>query len=818
LASLAALVAVPSRAADPAPARPGLPRLAPELLPLLSGQTRPGGPIILRALTRPGAAPEPALQAVRHLLPPRGFQAAGTDAAGWGWVWLRVGEDEVQAALESLAARPDLAWIERYVPMQYLNDNSSWLIQSGDEEVNGRSIWRHGLTGTGQVAGVADSGLDADACQFRLSGEPGAVTTSAIFPQPPLASEPALGNKVLAYYLIGSAEAYDDAAGGFHGTHTTGNVAGDNYMNLATPTAAGHDAQDGMAPGARIVFQDIGAHDGSLRGLMGVSMYDLFKQAYQTGARVHNNSYGSSVISIGYDADSASIDRAAWELNDLLVVFAAGNAGSDDQGNPVQRSLGGTGSTAKNSLVLGGSGPVELDIYGSIFRLQEDLLVFSSQGPTGDNRLKPDLVAPGMVFSASSDEDAAVDLGCCDVYGNPKRASNNQDGNCDVDSGWGTFGTSFSSPIAVGAALLARQYFVEGYWRTGVPDPQAGFNPTNALLKAVLINGAKPLTGAIRGMGDDSPLTQPPSVAQGWGRVHLDNALTFQGDTRIGLVLTDVPNPAPQNPMLTASPAPFPEGGAALGTGDERTWELPLAASDQPLKLTLAWSDPPAAAGALPALVNDLDLELVAPNGEHFLGNQEFDEAGFSMPDWRGDTDQRNNVECVFLAQPDAGAYQVRVRARSVPGNGDPGSDAQGYALFVSAGFLAPRVTSLEPSSAAPGDVLELVEVHGQDFAPGMQLDLGPDVAFQSLEVVDAGLVRLTGLAVSPTAELGPRDAIASHHALLTSVAEDAFEVASPGGAGCGCGGAGAPAGLAGLAGLALALRPRSRSRQVPRP
>ncbi len=803
LVALIVLAGVSSLAANPSP---GLARLSPELLPLLAGETRPGGPIYLRALTRPGRAPEPALQAVRPLLPPRGFQVARTDAAGWGWVWLRVGEDEAQAALAALAARPDLDWIERYVPMQYLNDNSSWLIQSGAEEL-GRTIWRRGLTGAGQVAGVADSGLDVDACQFRLSADPEAVTSVAFQLLPPPATvEPLLDHKVLAYYVIGSAEAFDDATGGFHGTHTAGNVAGDNYLNLATPTAAGHDPHDGMAPAARIVFQDIGANDGSLRGLMGVSMYDLLRQAYDTGARVHNNSYGSSMISIAYDADSASIDRAAWELNDLLVVFAAGNAGSDQDGAPLQRSLSGTGSTAKNSLVLGGSGPVDLDIYGSVYHLQEDLLIFSSQGPTGDSRLKPDLVAPGMVFSATSDPATARNLGCCDVNGRDKRVSDHTDGNCNVDTGWGTFGTSFSSPIAVGAALLARQYFTDGLWRAGVPDPAAGFNPTNALLKAVLINGAAPLQGAIRGMGADHPLTQPPSVAQGWGRVHLDNALTFPGDARVGLVLDDVPNPAPENPMLGGSPPPFPEAGAPLGTGEERLWTLPLASADQPLKITLVWSDPPAVAGAPITLVNDLDLEILAPDGERFLGNQEFDLSGFSQPDWRGERDRVNNVECVFLAAPKPGAYQVRVIAHATPGNGDPGTDGQGYALFASAGFLAPRVTTLEPSQAHPGQVIEVVEVSGQNFAPGMQLELGEGLSAQSLEVLDATRLRLSRLSVSPSATPGPRDVLASHHALLSSVAEDAFSVVERGTGGCACDASGAQAAPLGLLALALAL------------
>jgi hypothetical protein len=35
----------------------------------------------------------------------------------------------------------------------------------------------------------------------------------------------------------------------------------------------------------------------------------------------------------------------------------------------------------------------------------------------------------------------------------------------------------------------------------------------------------------------------------------------------------------------------------------------------------VAWTDPAGAAGADPALVNDLDLEVLAPDGTTYLGN-----------------------------------------------------------------------------------------------------------------------------------------------------------------------------------------------------
>jgi hypothetical protein len=764
-------------------ARPARTRLDPALVPLLSGQRQVEEPVMLRAAVLRDRTPEATAAAVRALLGPDGLLAAEIDDGGRGVVWLRAEPDALPGVLAALLAHPDVQWVERRPPMQLKNDNTSWLIQSGEESA-GRSIWARGLTGFAQVAGVADSGLDADACQFRYSAAPEAVTPTINFPPPPTATTPMMENKVVAYYVIGRAEAYDDASGGFHGTHTAGNVLGDNHANLATATEAGHDPQDGMAPGAQLVFQDIGAHDGSLIGLDGVSMFNLLRQAHRTGARVHNNSYGSSIVSPGYDTDSASVDQAAWLMNDLLVVFAAGNSGDDGRGNLLESSLGGTGSTAKNSLVVGGSGPVELIVSGTVLRLQNDLLSFSSRGPTLDGRVKPDLVAPGMVSSATSDSATVLNLGCCDIYGRDKRASHNEDGNCNVDTGWGAIGTSFSSPVTAGAAVLARQYFTDGFWHAGVRDPAQGFSPSNALLKAVLINGAQALSGEIRGMGVQAPLSPPPSMAQGWGRVHLENALTFPGDTRVGLVLEDVPNPAPTNTLLTAEPPPFfaRSGGLPLTTGEDRTFRLPPAAPSQPLRLTLVWSDPAAAPGVTFTLVNDLDLELIDPDGQRYLGNQGFDGRGFSQPDTgSGQADRLNNVESVFVETPAPGAYEVRVRAESVPGNGEAGSEAQGYALVATAAFLAPEVLSLSPATASRGETLEGVEVTGRHLEPGARLALGPGVAIEGFSVRSPTAARIDRLVVAEEAEPGPRAAdIAGPYPPLAGRTEGAFTILAP--------------------------------------
>lgn len=88
------------------------------------------------------------------------------------------------------------------------------------------------------------------------------------------------------------------------------------------------------------------------------------------------------------------------------------------------------------------------------------------------------------------------------------------------------------------------------------------------------------------------------------------------------------------------------------------------------LKVTLAWSDPPASPFATQALVNDLDIEVV-----HLSSGDRWDpwildgspsEAALLQNAARG-KDRLNNVEQVTLDLPAAGNYEIRISGFSVP-------------------------------------------------------------------------------------------------------------------------------------------------------
>ena len=122
-------------------------------------------------------------------------------------------------------------------------------------------------------------------------------------------------------------------------------------------------------------------------------------------------------------------------------------------------------------------------------------------------------------------------------------------------------------------------------------------------------------------------------------RVNLSNVLWFANVSRFALKVWD-------SEVLA-------DGGA---------FEACFNASE--LRVTLVWTDPPGSLSASKALVNDLDLVVIAPNGTVHMGNgwTRWDEAHgpHAVPD------SDNNCEQVRIGQG-AGVYTIRVRGANVP-------------------------------------------------------------------------------------------------------------------------------------------------------
>jgi hypothetical protein len=173
------------------------------------------------------------------------------------------------------------------------------------------------------------------------------------------------------------------------------------------------------------------------------------------------------------------------------------------------------------------------------------------------------------------------------------------------------------------------------------------------MVKAAFINSAVDM--------DDASGTGPtPNNDEGWGRLDLTRLIASE-----------------------ARRTEFIDQTSTLGTGEIYEHRVVVLDGEEEFKVTLAYTDVPGFPGAIPVLVNDLDLEVVAPDGTLYRGNQFQD--GESIPNPAG-VDRVNNVEGVHLYTPVAGAYLVRVRAHNVPQDSrldTPGVD-QDFALAIS--------------------------------------------------------------------------------------------------------------------------------------
>jgi len=195
-------------------------------------------------------------------------------------------------------------------------------------------IGKHGLTGFGEVIGMADTGVDWDNCFFADAANSNAGANH---------------RKIPFYRLIrnrGGQASWGDAVNG-HGTHVAGAIAGHVL-------GAGRDEgdvdmlrkYDGIAPMAKLSIDDV-SNDQSADLVFPDSLSEgLWPFSYDNGARVHSNSWGDD--SPEYTIDAREADEFTYDHDDFLIIVAAGNTGP----NP---GTMGSPATAKNIIAVGAS-------------------------------------------------------------------------------------------------------------------------------------------------------------------------------------------------------------------------------------------------------------------------------------------------------------------------------------------------------------------------------------------------------------------------------------------------------------------------------
>ncbi len=182
----------------------------------------------------------------------------------------------------------------------------------------------------------------------------------------------------------------------------------------------------------------------------------------------------------GYITESRDWDEIMFNAPNYLMVVAAGNDGNDNTAN--QNPTGGSGwdkltghSTSKNNLVVANAQDANIDAAGNLVSVS--INSSSSEGPTDDFRIKPDITGNGT--------------GVYSTYDNSDTAYNS------------ITGTSMASPNVTGSLLLLQQHY---------KNLNSGAFMRAATLKGIALHTA-----------DDAGASGPDAVF-GWGLLNTKRA------------------------------------------------------------------------------------------------------------------------------------------------------------------------------------------------------------------------------------------------------------------------------------------------------
>ncbi|EHQ43528.1 C5a peptidase precursor [Myroides odoratus] len=394
-----------------------------------------------------------------------------------------------------------------------------------------------------------------------------------------------------------------------HATHVVGTILAEGRKEEAK----------GMAPQAKALsyqwMNDM------------VKLGNLGKQ----GVLVSNHSYGIAAIDDNkqpllprdyfgaYSIDAVHLDQLTYLYPYLQPVVAAGNDKLyADIVNPDKKGmdllLG--HANAKNAIVVGAVGIYE----GGMLNETE----FSSNGPTNDFRIKPDIAAIGKDVVSSAYQ---------------YRFSN---GEIEKDNLYTTLsGTSMAAPSVAGILLLWQQWVLN----------HKKFPYKAATIKGIMINSAEAIA-----------IEKGPNARTGWGVIHAWNGIQLldAADKKQAVVREET-----------------------LLNKKSNSLHIKVMEEMEQLSFTICWTD---VAGAyseanfsedkgIKNLVNDLDLRVYKDGVEYFpwkLTN------GYTVSKAvRGDN-QVDNVERIDIDNPEVGVYEIVVSHK-----GQLVNQVQDYSLIV---------------------------------------------------------------------------------------------------------------------------------------
>lgn len=321
-----------------------------------------------------------------------------------------------------------------------------------------------------------------------------------------------------------------------------------------------------------------------------------------------------------YNSQAQDWDSVAYLAPDYLIVKAAGNIrGVGPESQPVKHwkidsNLNcfedSTSVRQKNGgengfeSISGSSVSKNVLVIGAVQSSVNDFSVLSSVtpaegsgfGPTDDGRIKPDIVVPSGAYTSSASSNSA--------YSNSS-------------------GTSSSTAAVAGSVALIREHY----------QNLSSDTLSSASIRALLAHSA------------DDVGAEGPDYKMGWGLMNTERAIRFLSANQAEndrAVLKDT--------VLNSS--------NTIQINYEHT-------STKPLIVTIAWTDPKGSvsvSGDDPEdviLVNDLDLQINAPNSTEFLP-WILDKNNPGNAATTGDNDV-DNIEQIYISEPVSGEYTITI-------------------------------------------------------------------------------------------------------------------------------------------------------------
>jgi len=387
-----------------------------------------------------------------------------------------------------------------------------------------------------------------------------------------------------------------------HATHVTGTIVAAGVA----PTAKG------MAPKARAYLYGVGETGGD------ADFREAQDLAVSQTLLVSNHSYGVPISNIGsndwlpgkYTNSARAWDVVANSLPYYLPVFSAGNDGNNEYDGGLIDGYDKliNEKNSKNTLVVGSASydEIELDNEGNLIRPSFGSINiasnFSSQGPTDDLRIKPDLLGIGEALISTS-------------------VRTNSDG--EFEDAYATLqGTSMAAPNVTGTIILLQELYNSIYSEF----------MTAASMKALLCTTASDV-------GRDGP-----DIVNGWGLINAKRAAELIRDNGQSSLIYEG-EVTSENPIFEV--------------------DINYTNAED-ISLGLVWNDPAGSSenGNLnnpeSRLVNNLDIKLVSQSGTEYLPWM-LDENNLLGDAIKG-INNRDNVEIINIENLSNGTYTLKVQ------------------------------------------------------------------------------------------------------------------------------------------------------------